>query len=137
MSRDRNGIPLEAVRSRYWRADDAERVLRVLEASQLSVAAFSRQHGLSTARLLRWKKRLGKRGSGSGPFRRSSSVRPRTPLQFHSVRVVTSSPAPPSSQQESGVELLLLGDRRIVVRRGFDPELLAELVRVVESWPRC
>jgi hypothetical protein len=37
---------------------------------------------------------------------------------------------------ESGsLELIVDGSRRIVVRRGFDPEVLRELLRVLESRP--
>jgi hypothetical protein len=42
-----------------------------------------------------------------------------------------------SAPKDPEVELLLAGDRRIVVRRGFDAALLEELVRVVEGWTRC
>lgn len=103
----------------YWRSGDAERVLEAWRQSGQSMAAFAREQGLSRARLARWHGRLRDR-----------------PVAFHPVRVVGDSPGLAKSVRPTTVDLVLAGGRRVVVGRGFDPELLEKLVRVVEGW-RC
>jgi len=105
--------------NRYWRAADAKRVLEAWRRSGQSVAAFTREHGLSAARLLRWRARL---------------ELPEAPV-FHPVRVVSrqrSNPIAPARPEP--LELELRGGRRIRVWAGFDAALLEELVRTVEGW---
>jgi transposase-like protein len=106
------------VMSRYWRPSDAEQVMQGWRRSGLSGAAFAREHGISARRLLRWRRRL--KGN-------------ETPL-FHPVRLITS--AAPDAPRAPSLELEVRGGRRIHVARGFDPELLEELVRTVEGF-RC
>jgi hypothetical protein len=103
--------------SRYWRAADAERVLEAWRRSGQSGAAFAREHGLSRARLLRWRDRL------------KLSASP----VFHPVRVVQGA-TPIAAASSSSLELELRGGRRIRVYAGFDPGLLEELVHTVEGW---
>ena len=103
--------------SRYWRAAEAERVVEAWRRSGQSGAAFAREHGLSCARLLRWRDRL-----------------KRTPPPvFHPVRVVQRS-EPIAVRGTASLELEVRGGRRIWVPAGFDAELLEELVRTVEGW---
>ena len=135
MSRGQRRVLEDVARNRYWRAEEAEVVLTALEESELSVAAFSRKHGLSAARLVRWRDRLGQHAPRSGRSSRRSA-KAGVALRFHPVQVVDSALVS-VSPQESELELLLAGNRRIVIRRGFDAELLGELVRVVEGWSRC
>ena len=105
--------------NRYWRAADAEQVLEAWRRSGQSAAAFAREHGLSAARLLRWRTRM---------------ELPAAPV-FHPVRVVSrqrSNPIAPTRPEP--LELELRGGRRIRVPAGFDAELLEELVRTIEGW---
>jgi transposase-like protein len=106
------------VRSRYWRAADAARVVALWQRSGGSAAAFARAHGLSVRRLLRWRERL------------EASTAP----VFHPVRVVER--REPAGDGAAALELEVRGGRRIRVRAGFDPVLLEELVRTVECF-RC
>lgn len=109
------------IASRYWRAADAERVLEAWRRSGQSGVAFAREHGLSRARLVRWRDRL----------------KQSMPPVFHPVRVVARQrPRPIAAVPPEPLELELRGGRRIHVRAGFDAALLAELVQVVEGW-RC
>lgn len=112
----------KVLESRYWKEEDARALLDVWARSGESVSVFARRHGLAPHRLLRWKQRL----SGSE----------RQPV-FHPVKVIAADGAH-RTDVESGstvaLELIVGPRRRIVVRRGFDPEVLAELVRTVESW---
>jgi hypothetical protein len=107
------------IANRYWRAADAERVLDAWHRSGQSGAAFARQHGLSGARLLRWRARL---------------ELPAAPV-FHPVRVVGRQRSSPiATARPEPLELELRGGRRIRVPAGFDAALLEELVRTVEGW---
>ena len=112
----RNGTPRALAVltvSRYWRAADAERVVEAWRRSGQSGAAFAREHGLSRARLLRWRDRL-----------------KRTALpQFHPVRVVQDT-EPIAVTGTATLELELRSGHRIRVHAGFDPELLEVLVQI-------
>ena len=103
--------------SRYWRAVEAEQVVEAWRRSGQSGAAFARAHGLSCARLMRWRDRL----------------KPSTAPVFHPVRIVERE-RPVVGAESASLELELRGGRRIRVQAGFDPELLERLVRTVESW---
>ncbi len=107
-------------RNPYWREGDARVVLEEWSSSGLEVAEFARRHGLRAGRLRRWSERLGARRG----------------LKFHPVelRLDGVSAGPPVSG-EGGVAVVLRGGRRVAVGRDFDEELLARVVRVVESWP--
>jgi hypothetical protein len=113
MVRDRQFTRI--LKSRRWRAADAEVVLAAWQASGESVSGFARRHGLDAWRLMRWRVRLSKT----------------TAIQFHRVKVAKTAEEVASGV---GVELVLGGGRRIAVHRGFDATVLAELVRTVESW---
>jgi len=113
-----------ALESRYWSDGEAREVLSAWERSGEPASVFARRHGLSPHRLLRWKNRQ------HGSARRSRPA-------FHPVEVVEAEDSTRSvGSWESGtLELIVDGSRRIVVRRGFDPEVLRELLRVLESRP--
>lgn len=110
-----------ALKRAYWRAADAEVVLEAWRRSGRSMAAFAREHDLVRGRLARWQRELKTRP------RESQAV------AFHPVRVVM--PADGQREVEHTIELVLAGGHRVAIRRGFDAEVLEELVRVVESWP--
>jgi transposase-like protein len=110
------------LRGRYWRAAEAARVLAAWRASGQSLTRFAGEHGLSRARLARWRQRLPGQGA--------------TAPVFHPVRVVVDPRAEAKeASREGALELVLNGGRRIRIGPEFDAELLAEVVRVVEGWP--
>lgn len=104
----------------YWRPEEAAVVVAAWERSGKPLAVFARAHGLSPVRLGRWRRRL-------------ESVKAESVPVFHPVRV-TGWVSPEEGGVRSGVELVVGGGRRVRVTRGFDPELLEDLVRVVEGW---
>jgi hypothetical protein len=101
----------------YWRASDAQEILDLWRRSGMSMTAYARSHGFQCGRLARWQKRL-------------SAPEHKVP-RFHRVRVVPTSAAPESG--EHGVEIRVVGGRRVTVRPGFDGALLADVIRVLES----
>jgi hypothetical protein len=40
---------------------------------------------------------------------------------------------PPKTSASEAIEICLRGERRLLVRRGFDPDLLTDLVRTLEA----
>jgi len=112
----------KVLESRYWKEEDARQILAAWARTGESARSFARRYGLSPARILRWKARL--------------STRVRPPV-FHPVKVVASAGhdgVEASTGATGALELIVSGRCRIVVRRGFDAEVLAELLQVVESW---
>lgn len=120
MRKDRRAFAA-AVRSRYWREEEAQVVLEDWRDSGLELEEFARRYELSPRRLRRWSERLG------------GDAEPE--LRFHPVALQVDGPTRERPASEtSGVELVVPGGRRIAVEREFDEELLARVVRVVESW---
>jgi hypothetical protein len=108
-----------AVRSRYWRGEDAQVVLDEWSSSGLELEEFASQHQLEARRLRRWSERLGPGRGG----------------RFHHVELRLDGVRREAGSGEGGVTVVVRGGRRIAVGRDFDEELLARVVRVVESWP--
>lgn len=103
-----------------------ERMVRLVgefERSGQSGAAFCRRHGLRPQRLSYWRRVLGRRKAGP---RRS-----RAPVSFTPVRVVASD----GLALAGGVEVMLLGGERLVVRPGTPVELVRSVLGVLRE--RC
>src|ERR1700677_3092153 len=85
-------------------------------ASGLTVAAYCRDRGIKDSAFYAWKRRL----RSPGKSNRSS-----VPV-FVEVK-------PPKTSASEAIEICLSGGRRLLVRRGFDPNLLMDLVRTLEA----
>ncbi len=107
------------VKRRRWRSGDASVVLSAWQSSGESMSAFTRRYGLDPWRLKYWRRRLAEDEA----------------IELHPVKLIAGSVRGEASAGSAGVELVLRGGRRVVVQRGFDAELLEELVRAAESWP--
>jgi hypothetical protein len=103
----------------YWREADAKVVLQAWARSGQPLVAFAHAHSIPIAKLRRWKTRLGEVPAA---------------VVFHRVRVRPGGDRKPAQPAGPGVELVVAGGRRILVQRGFDEELLHELVQAVECW---
>jgi len=119
--RKRNRERITVLRKPYWRMADAREVLALWQRSGTSLSAFARLHSLDRNRLARWRDRLDRRP---------------TP-RFHEVRLVDPleppvRPGGTTPGEKPGIELII-GGRRLVVHRGFDGDLLAEVVQVLEA----
>ena len=97
------------------------KLLEDQRVSGLPVSAFCRERGIPTSSLFAWRRRL----EGGVAFK---SVE----LIAHAKSKAQSKPQ--ETDVDKAIELCLCGGRRlIVVRRGFDRQLLLDLIDVLES----
>jgi len=97
-------------------AEEWRQIIDGQQASGLTVAAYCRDRGIKDSAFYAWKRRL-----------RSSRKRNRSSAP---VFVEVKSAKTPASE---AIEICLRGERRLLVRRGYDPDLLSDLVRTLES----
>jgi transposase-like protein len=88
--------------------------------SGLSIAAFCRRHSIAVATFYFWKRRLSEPEQGSA---------------FVEVRPPPVNDAASSGQTHRSIELCLRGGRRLRLRRGFDRQVLLDLLGVLEGKP--
>ena len=101
-------------------------LMRLWQQSQLTVSEFCEQHRLSEASFYAWRRVLKQRGL----LQARPTRQPPTPAAF--VELTPNAEPPAVSMVE-----LVLGDRRLLrLRPGFDPDMLLELVRLLEE-PAC
>lgn len=86
-------------------------------ASGLSVAVFCRRDGVAASSFFAWKRKL--------------SLVPATPAFVEAT--VAGTPPPPPPRSAGRVEVRLRGGRRVRVGRGFDRDLLAQVVAALEG----
>jgi transposase len=84
-------------------------------AAGLGVAGFCRENGLATSSFFAWKRKLGRAGAAGG---------------FIEAKVID---APPASRSAGMIEVRLGNGRRVRVSRGFDRDVLVEVVAVLEG----
>jgi hypothetical protein len=112
------------------REDAAARWRKVIEQqreSGLPVSAYCRERGVSAASFFAWRRRLvGAAGAAEfKPVKLVSEARRACGAEAKSRRVGI----------DSAIELCLTGERRLIVRREFDRDLLIELIRTLEAAP--
>src|SRR5690242_9617325 len=110
---------LEGARRRRSRAE-LNQLVAEYEASGLTRQEFCGRHGLALATLDRYRKRRQQR-------REDSSADSRF------LRVELSGPKQAAGPGGRDLIVLLSNARKIEVKRGFDAEMLAQLVRVLEQ----
>jgi hypothetical protein len=92
------------------------RIIREQQSSGLTIAAFCAGRGVAVSSFYPWKRRLASAGDGAAAFVEA--------------RVVGGA----GERRGPGlVAIELACGRRIVVARGFDPELLLEVIEALES----
>ena len=106
--------------------EKAARWRKLLEDQRISglpVSVFCRERGIPQSSLFAWRRRL---AVGEPAFK---------PVKVVSGRVDNSlgSGEEPVPRGLAGIELCLRGRRHLIVRRGFDRQLLLELVQAMES----
>jgi hypothetical protein len=126
-----------------WTKKDALRLLKELDDSGEQVAPFARRRGFTAQRLHFWMTRLG--WKRSKPLTSSSPAKPPVGTQvqpaapkFVPVRVVPDhKPAAVASRSRAAGVVVELGGRHIRVEADFDPEVLRQVVRVLEEVLPC
>jgi hypothetical protein len=108
---------LESPARRKWR-----KVIERQQASGLSVATFCRSNGVPASSFFAWKRRLA--GSSAGALSASPAG---TVPGF--VEATISDPR----CRAGSIQIRLRGGRRVLVGRGFDRDLLAEVVAFFEA----
>ena len=101
---------LESPSRRKWRE-----IIQRQRASGMSVTEFCRRHGVAASSFFGWKRKL-----GSFP---AAGV-------FVEAKIA---PALPAASAVSVMEIRLRHGRRVLVGRGFDRDLLAEVIAVLEG----
>ena len=84
--------------------------------SGLTVARYCRDRGVTEGSFYTWKRRL------------RSPAKPKRLAKTGFVEIT-----PPNAQTARTIEICLRGERRLLVRRGFDRDLLIELGGALES----
>lgn len=100
---------------------EVARLVSEFLASGLSVAEFCRRRELARGTLVRHLKRLGQCPNQDQP-----------PQRWVQIQVARSGDTA-ASATASGLVLILAGDRRIELARGFDPATLRQLLSLLES----
>jgi transposase-like protein len=108
LARMSNPPPLTA---EQWR-----QIIDAQRPSGLTVAAYCRDRGIKDSAFYAWKRRL------RSPVKPSRLSKP----AFVEVK-------PLKTSAVEAIEVCLRGERRLLARRGFDRELLIELIRALES----
>ena len=102
--------------------------------SGLSISVFCRERSIAASSFFAWRRKLGIKGRAPGD-RPGQSKGPSQHLGdggFAEVKLVRGfglTASPP----DAPLELRLRGDRRLIVRTGFDRDLLIKLVRTLEA----
>jgi transposase-like protein len=96
------------------------RIIREQRASGLSVAAFCAERGIPASSLFAWRRRL----AGAGDATPSGSA-------FVEAKVRGA-----QDSRDGGVTIELACGRRVTVTRGFDRQLLLEVLDALESGAR-
>jgi hypothetical protein len=97
-------------------AEEWRQIIDGQRLSGLTVAAYCRDRGITQGSFYTWKRRL------RSPAKPNRSPKP----AFVELN-------PSSLSATAAIEICLSRERRLLVRRGFDRDLLIELVRALES----
>jgi hypothetical protein len=140
MSENGSSSAAEMVSGTLGKRDAEARWRRLIEdqrVSGLPVSVFCRERGIPQSSLFAWRRRLAARAGSpqAAPFKAVTitPVQPppsMVPADTDSALNAVSGIEPSAV---SSVELLLPGDRRLLVRPGFDARLLLDLIEVLES----
>lgn len=116
------GAVARIAQRRYWREPEARVMVEAWQRSGESLSGFAKRHGVDRRRLRRWATRMAEEDSA----RRDPEV------SFHPVRLVE---AERGAERRGGdrIEVVLGDGRRVRVPRGFAPEDLREVLRVLEG----
>ena len=106
--------PRDFGKEQFWR-----RALARWEQSGLSVASFCSKADLAPCTFYWWRNELARRDQSGA--------------SFLPVKLIAE---PSKSNASSGLEILLVGGRRLLIQPGFDQDTLRQVLRVLEE-PTC
>lgn len=110
------GILAGMNKSRRPGAEEWRQIIDGQRPSGLSVAAYCQERGITQGSFYTWKRRLRSPAMPSGlPKTAFVEITPRC------------------AETAGTIEICLRGERHLLARRGFDRELLIELIRALES----
>jgi hypothetical protein len=122
----------DLAKEQFWRQLFAQ-----WQQSGLTGRDFCATHRLSEASFYAWRREIARRDRQAGTERRSATNRPVPQLLAPQARAV---PAFLEVQWDAAVvaplEVVLVHGRRLLVRPGFDADLLRQVLRVLEE-PAC
>jgi transposase-like protein len=119
-------------KEQYWRTQ-----IEQWQTSGKTISVYCRVNGISPATFHWWRRELRLRDIENVPDGEKESIIPR----FAEVKVIQDPPAVHkphycnSTGTESGIEIVLPGNRCIRVYRGFDVSVLLQLLSVLEHSP--
>jgi hypothetical protein len=129
---NQNTIPVEQSASRPAKEKAAERWRKLIDQqreSGLPVSAYCRERGLSAASMFCWRRRLSQSAATFKPVKVVSvAKRPARDVGEQPEDAIELPAA-------SFVELCLRGGRRLILRRGFDRQLLLDVISALELRP--
>jgi transposase-like protein len=141
-------LDLESDQNQGKKGAAATRWRRLVEdhrVSGLPVSAFCRDRGISPSSLFAWRRRLVRDETGKfvevTAAAAADESRSRAAADFGAAHgrgdasINDELTAAASFVENSFVELRLRGDRRLILRRGFDRQLLLDLLAVLEGQP--
>lgn len=132
--KENTSIGSEGLQDHSGKQNAQSRWRRLIEdhrVSGLAVSVFCRERGIPQSSLFAWRRRL-KSGVAAATFKpvavvsEAASSPPAGEVEPPAASLVE----PPAV---SAVELILSGDRRLLVRPGFDRQLLLDVIGVLES----
>ncbi len=106
-----------AAKNCYWRRSDAEMVLAFWRQSGQGMSAFAREWDINVARLRRWRTELAGQELPT----------------FHPVAVVEQSSPAMQVSAEAGAVDIVVGQRRVVARPGFDDATLVRVLPLLDA----
>ena|ERR1700722_11633651 len=112
-----------------------EKWRRIIDAQMitgLTVAAYCRQHELSKGSFYAWKHRLGSAAVG---FVEVTAAPPDTAHDGNAGSKASAAGGGAMVGRGCGIEICLRGGRGLLARRGFDGDLLVELIQILERLP--
>ena|SRR5262245_20576951 len=111
-------------RETFWRRAIAE-----CDRTGISQVQFCQRRGLSPASLYWWRSEIRRRAARREALSRGGASA--LPRRFLPVRVVEAS----ALRDGAPVEIVLCGSRRVLVRAGFELDVLRSVVTLLESLP--
>ncbi len=122
---------------RHFSEEDKQRIVEEACRPGASVSSVARQYGVATSVLFRWRQALGLGASQEEPafaaVRITDGVQ--VPANPPSLDMQTASVSPPVIIERTapGIEIELIGGRRVRFDREVDPETVKRLVSVLEG----